>query len=307
MLVMYDHAVTQCRYAKGAMDQISSFRPDGKSPTAVGTLISGAATPRSNYITAQGAITDARIQRVNTIQKLHDGCVDFTAQARSRFRKDPAITARLNRLPTDDKTFQQTITRADLILAFWPGLPDVELPDATTGPFTFGSGADNIDLDTFTNWRADAVAADEAIAPTDQAFQKAEADLHKKMAELEDFSQAAITNGTSRYNEGTAEREIIDAIPTDPPQHAPGDCEITDAVATGSGGVHLECESEFATGFDVFDLAPGATDPVPLLDDEIGTEFDLTGLAPGSHTLTARGRNAKGPGPMSAGVVVVVT
>lgn len=47
----------------------------------------------------------------------------------------------------------------------------------------------------------------------DEAAQAAEADVHVKLAEFGDFGMAALEQGRSQFSEGTAEREIIDAIP----------------------------------------------------------------------------------------------
>jgi hypothetical protein len=307
MLVMFDFAVTQTRYVKAAMNQITTFRPDAKVPADVETMLTDAGLVRGTYVTKNTTLGTARAVRRDTIAILHDSCVDFATQAGSAFRKNRVIKEQIDRLPVDDKTFQETITRADETLALWSTLPDVPHAGSGDAPFTYMEGNDPIDIDLFGSRKDAAKAADDDIPVKDQDFQKAEALLHAKENELEDFVTAAIRQGTQQFDPGTPEREIIDAIPTTPPQHAPGSCEITSAEPAGAGTVHMVFECEFATGFDVFDLAPGATDPVQVKDDEIGTEFDVTGLAPGVHTLTARGVNARGRGPMSVAVTVTVS
>lgn len=307
MLVLFDHARTQVRYGKAAMDEIDAYRPDGKSPGQIETFLLSADAPRATYLTTREAITNARLIRQAAVLTLHAGNVDFSTQARSVFRKDKLVLERLARLPTDDRTLQESMARADAILALWPGLPDVARPDGSVGAFRFNQGSVNIDFDAFQGWRTAAGDADDNIAPTDQTFQTAEGKMREKLAEMEDFAQAAITQGMSQFAPGTTERNLIEAIPTDPPQHAPGVCTITSAIATAPGTVHVVCASSGATGFDVFDLAPGAPAPGQLLEDEIGTEFDLTDLPPGVHVFTAQGANAKGRGLISPGVTVTVT
>ena len=84
-----------------------------------------------------GAIDGARALRRTSIETLHDGCVDFAAQGRARFRKNPAVEERFARLPKDDQTFQETMTRAGAISAFCATLPTVGVPPAA---FIVGQG-----------------------------------------------------------------------------------------------------------------------------------------------------------------------
>ena len=72
------------------------------------------ATPvRQAYVTTKNAINAARALRRTTIETLHEACIDFLAQGRSRFRKDPTLMERFARLPVDDQTFQETVERAE--------------------------------------------------------------------------------------------------------------------------------------------------------------------------------------------------
>ena len=137
MLVEFDFAVTQTAYVKAAMDEIPAFRPEGETPTPVQARVDSATVPRLAYITTTGAIDGARALRRTSIETLHDGCVDFAAQGRSRFRKNPAVEERFARLPKDDQTFQETMTRAGAISAFCATLPTVGVPPAA---FIVGQG-----------------------------------------------------------------------------------------------------------------------------------------------------------------------
>ena len=210
MLVEFDFAVTQTAYVKAAMDEIPAFRPDGLTPANVQTLVTSATPVRDAYVTKKNAIGDARTLRHTTIDTLHDACVDFAAQGRSRFRKIAGILQRFGRLPTQDQTFQETLTRGAASDALWATLPQIGSPAAA---FTVLQGDAVLSRAGFTALIAAARAADGAIPASDEDFQAAEADLHAKMGELEDFVTAALEQGRSQFAEGTPQREIIDAIP----------------------------------------------------------------------------------------------
>lgn len=214
MLVEFDFAVTQTAYVKAAMDEIPSFRPDGETPVQVQARVDSATPVRTAYVTKKNAIDGARALRRTTIETLHEGCIDFLAQGRSRFRKNPTVKERFDRLPVDDKTFQETMTRAAANAALWTVLPLVGTPP---GAFLVGQDTATLGLAGFQGLMAAAGVADGAIPGTDQDFQGAEGEVHEKQAELEDFVTAALELGRSQYDEGTAEREIIDAVPLQPP------------------------------------------------------------------------------------------
>ena len=199
------HVVTQTAYVKAAMDEIAAFRPDTTPANAAsGRRGAGAAA----YGPKREAITGARSLRHTSIDALHDACVDFAAQgsrASAKPRRDPPPTGCPSRIrfPADDHA-------GDGDEALWTALPQVGSPPAA---FTVGQGTTTLTLAGFTALITAARAADGAIPATDQDFQGAEADLHAKQAELEDFVTAALEQGRSQFAEGTPQREIIDAIP----------------------------------------------------------------------------------------------
>ena len=303
MLVEFDFAVTQTAYVKAAMDEIPTFRPDGLTPASVQALVDGATPVRAAYVTKKEAITGARALRHTTIDALHEGCVDFAAQGQSRFRKNPTVAARFQRLPTRDETFQKTITRGTASEALWTVLPLVGTPPAA---FTVGQGTTTLALAGFTALITAARAADGAIPASDEDFQGAEADLHAKMAELEDVVTAALEQGRSQFAVGTPQREIIDAIPT-----ATGGGGGAGAVpgapqnpgvatgAAGSGTVNFTWSANVAEdgvlSYKVYrEGAVLATVAAPAISVE------LDGFSPGeSVTLSVSAVNAAGEGPQS--------
>ncbi len=299
MLIMFDFTVVQMRYFKSAMDLIPSLRPDGKTPTMVQNAIDATASVRTEYVLRRNDVDGARSLRVTSIQTLHDACVDFLAQALSRYRKNPTIIARLRKLPVNDESFQKTMTRADLTHALWTDLPLVLRADGTMGPFTFGQGAVDVTQLAFAALQATAKAADTAIPVVDGLFQGAEATMHATLADMEDFVQAAFSQGRSRFDEGTPQRDIIESVPESSPQSAPAKAIIESAVAAGPTSVALEFGAERATTWDVLHRLAGAPNWTTVADDIIAREFTVTGLAPGDHEFAVVGRNSRGVGPQS--------
>ena len=306
MLVMFDFAVVQLRYFKAAMDLVPTFRPDGKSPAMVQAVLDAVSSARGVYVAAQNTITGARAARRTSIETLHDGCVAFTAQGSSRYRKDRTVRERFERLPIQDRTFQETMVRADAIGALWETLPLINQPSGPAAAFTYGMGADDVTLAEFTAMRAAAQGADTAIPPIDQAFQSAEGTLHLTLADMEDFVQAAFAQGRSQFAVGTQERELIEAVPESPSQAAPGKAVISSALVTTPGTVHLVFDAPSATTFDVLHRLAGAATWVPLAEDIIEKEFDATGLAAGVHEFAVVPRNSRGDGEQSDTASVTV-
>lgn len=306
MLVMFDFAVVQLRYFKSAIDLIPTFRPDGKSAAMVQAVIDAAASVREQYVLNHDAITGARALRRTSIETLHDWCVAFAAQGASRYRKDKTVKERFERLPIQDRTFQETMVRADAIVALWATLPVVNKPSGPPGPFTFGVGNDDVTLAEFTAMRAAARAADEAIPGTDQLFQSAEGTMHLTLADMEDFSSEAFVQGRSQFEAGTQPREIIEAVPETPSQSAPGKAVITSALVTTPGTVHLVFSAPNATTYDVLHRLAGAPTWVPLAESIIEKEFDATGLAAGVNEFAIIGHNSRGDGEQSDTASVTV-
>lgn len=306
MLVMFDFAVVQLRYFKSAMDLIPTFRPDGKSAAMVQAVIDAAASVREQYVVSNNGITGARALRRTSIETLHDWCVAFAAQGASRFRMDKTVKERFERLPVRDQTFQETMVRADAIVALWGVLPLVNQPSGPAAAFTFGVGNNDVTLAEFMTMRATARTADEAIPQIDVAFQGAEGTMHLTLADMEDFVSAAFVQGRSQFEVGTQPREIIEAVPEHPAQSAPGKAVITSALVTTPGTVHLVFSASGATTYDVLHRLAGETVWQPLVDNIIEKEFDATGLAAGVHEFAIIGHNSRGDGEQSDAASVTV-
>jgi len=297
MLVEFDFAVERVAYVKAAMDEVPSFLPDGLEPAEVQALQDSATPVRSAYVTKKTAIDVARATLRDAIETLHDASVDFFAQARSRFRKDRPVMETLLRLPIDDQTMQESLTRADTIAARWATLPQVGTPPAD---FIVGQGTETLTRTEYGGLIAAARTSDTAIPAIDQDFQAAEAGLHDKLAELEDFVVAALEQGRSQYAEGTPEREIIDAIPTAPGTSLPGAATFESVTVDNTNAIIVAgLAAAGATSFDVQLLAPGESEFADYTTAP-GPDVTFGPLAPGTWQVRIAGRNSLGLGPWSA-------
>ena len=298
MLVMFDFSIVQMRYVRAAMVQVPSFRPDGRGPDEVMSMISSALFVRAGYVTAKNGIDAARALRRTTIATLHEGCVAFAAQGRSTYRKDAALVQRFDRLPVQDQTFQETMTRADAILALWATLPPVGAPPAA---FRYGQGTADVTMAQFTALQTAARSADASIPELDQAFQHHEGRLHVAHAEVDDFVTAAVATGRSRFAQGSAEREVIEAIPGSLPAHPPEKAVITELSPDTESAFLVKFTAPGATSFDVFSRVSPAEEWTLQGDDVIQRELQIARSVSGAATYEVKvvPRNSRGTGPES--------
>ena len=296
MLYQFDFTVTQLRYLREAEVLIPTFRPPGQTPASVDALIASTTAPRTAYITAKTVLDGGRADRRMFVASLHGACVDFTAQAGNTFRKVDNVRDRVERLPVRDQSFQETLTRADATAALWALLPLVGTPPAA---FVVQQGDTPLSLAAFQALRTATGATHEDIPEVDQAFQEKEAALHVKQREMDEVMTSALAQGRSQYDEGTPEREIIDAIPTQSPSNVPGKAQITDGTSPGPGRALLTYECAGATSFDLWEREAGAPTFNKVAEDILEKTFEVNGLSPGPHDFYARGRNARGLGEES--------
>jgi len=81
---------------------------------------------------------------------------------------------------------------------------------------------------------------------------------------LNNFVTSALAQGRSPYDEGSAEREIINAVPTETAEQEPGQAIISGAAQTGAGVVHLVSGAPHATNFDVLHRRAGSEENFEL-------------------------------------------
>lgn len=308
MLALFDFVVSQLRYVKSAMDEIPSFRPDGLSPVEVEGLIEGAGPVRGLFLEAKSGLDEARALRKGVFDRLHGACVDFGQQAGSTFRGDELVMDCLRRLPTNDRTLQERLVRAEAILAQWEQLPEVGTPLEV---FAVRQGEETLTLAGMTALHAAAEAAEAVIPVAAQEMKLQRARLHGKLRELKDVVVAALKVGRSQFSEGRPERGLISAVPKVAVQKKPGEAVVKSAVNAAPGVVRLDFFCERATSFEVLMKAAGAADYEVVAEGVKEGFFELKGLAPsvppGRYGFAVRGRNSRGLGKVSAAVSLGVT
>ncbi len=300
MFEQFDFRVTQGRYVKAAMDAIATFRPDGKTPAEVQAVIDAALTARTTFQTANSALNLARGELEESRLAAHAACVQVFPIMKSRYRADAGSLSAISRLPIEDKTVAQTIGRMEATSILWGQLPN------PPGSATAFKAWDTMDKVAFDALLTTLKTKQTAFATVDQDYEIAQGNLHEALTTLEDFVTAALIQGRAQFVEGTAEREVIDAIPQEPAQQPPAQGAITVATSPAAGQAHLEYSAARATSYEVLQKAPGTTEFSVVAADVIVTSFDATGLAPGSYDYQILGRNSRGDGPVSETSTVVV-
>ncbi len=295
-------AIQRGQYIKAAMDQIASFRPDGKSPAGVQAMIDQLHAAENAYQTSSTTLSIARGELREEVDLLHTACVQIFPIMKVRYRNDPGSLAAINRLPVDDRSIAETVARADAIAALWVQLPLLLGPP----PLQFKPW-DTMDLTTFNGMLSAAKARHDGFPAVDQQNEIASGHLHESLAALEDFNTAALITGRAQFEEGTPEREVIDAIPTVPGQSAPGKAVITSATSPAPGTVHLVFEADGATSFDVLQKGPGDLEFFIVANDLTENTYDASALPPGVYEFKVVGKNSVGSGPESDVVSVTVT
>lgn len=301
MFKAVDFEVLQGRYVKAAMDKIATFRPEGKTPAAAQALIDVLTTSQATFNTKSTTLALARGELQEKIDALHVLCTQIYPIMKVVYRTDAGSLRAVNGLPVVDRSQRETIGRGEAVSALWAQLPN---PPGSANPFEAWPGMIRTAFDAVLTT---AKTNHSGFANVDQDFQVAEGDLHKQTETLEDFTTGAMIIGRAQFVPGTPEREVIDAIPTEPASQPPEQGVISVASSPAAGTVHLEFEAVRATEFDVLQKGAGDLDFVVVADHLIAREYDGTGLAPGSYDFKIVGRNSQGLGPESAVSTVVVS
>jgi len=294
------------RYIKSAMDAIASWLPDGKTPAEVGAMIATATSPtgpRGNYESANATLQLAQGEYDEDIEEGNGVCVQVYAIVKSRYRSDAGSSSAIRSLVTGDQSSPAKVNRMKATSVLWSKLPN---PPGTATPFEAWPGMNKAAFDAFiiaiegTEGPPVVIGTGAAKAAAESAFEMAEGALHAAVATMQDFCTNALIQGRGQFPEGTANREVIDAIPTQPATQPPGQAVITAATSPAAGAAHLEFDAPHMTSADVFRKGPGDAAFVKVASDIITKFYDATGLAAGLHEFKVIGRNSKGDGPESA-------
>ena len=306
MFNTFDFHYTQLRWVKSAMDQLPTFRPDGLTPAQVQAVITSGAAAKAAFQTQKATRDLAHAQAMAAVSNGHLAAVQVYPILKSRYRKDPASLAAINKLPVQDQTPADTRERLEAIAELWAQLPN---PPGAAGPFVAWTGAlpaDTMDQDAFAALITTIATTDAALPGVDQQFQLVEAGLHQADDAMAELASAALIQGRGQFVVGTAAREVIDAIPTLPATLAPGAAVITTHTSPGPGQAHLVVAALHGTSFDWFRKGPGDASFALVEADVTGTLLDLSGLAAGAHQFKVLANNSVGTGPESAVVTVTV-
>jgi len=292
----YDFHLLQIQYLKAAMDQVAAFRPQNMTPAQMQTEYDNGVTTRTNFQTKAAARNLARGEMYEKQADGHQAAIGVYAVMKSRYRKDQGSAEAIGKLPTQDQTVDDSITRMEAMSTLWGQLPNDPFSNPA-GPFVAWAGMDKAAFDAkLTTLKTNQAA----FVTADEGYEKSQGDLHAKDSFMADLAVAALAEGRGQFAEGTPEREVIDSIPTEPAQQAPAQAVISVATSPAAGQVHLEYDATRATSFTVLQKAPGAPAFVIVADDVIAKVYDANALAPGSYDYKVTGHNSKGDGPESA-------
>ena len=137
--VSFNFHLTQLRYIKAAMDVLATYRPNGKTPAQVQTMIVDATAVKGAYQTKDTALDLARGNYHQAVQDGHTVTFQVYGIMKTRYRKVSAALGAINNLPVDDDTPQKTQDRMEKTSKLWPLLPN---DPNTAAPFLPWTGMD---------------------------------------------------------------------------------------------------------------------------------------------------------------------
>ena len=294
---------TRLRYLKAAITAIPTYRPDGRDAGYVQAQLAGLDARQATFVDAEQTLNLARGEFHERVAEGHKLCVKIYPIMKSRYRDDVGSSEAINRLPTEDKSPDETKTRMKDLSALWVKLPLLTDPPNPPAAFVAWPGmtqavfeAARVAVDT------DELALTNASAP----YELAQGDLNKVVDAANVFVTQATIQGRGQFDPGTPERDVIDRIPTVPASQAPGKGVIDSATSPAAGTIAMAFDAPHGTSWDVLLKAPGAPDYVVVVNDTIEKTATLSGLAAGSYEVKVRGRNSRGEGPVSDPSTVAV-
>ena len=306
MLETYSFHVEQLQYVKGAMDQVPAFRPYGKTPAQVATMLTASATGKDEFLATLTSLQTSRGLVSGAFTAAHDAAVMAYAIIKSVFKADGGSSRAIRSLPKGDQTPKQTVDRMEAISKLWAELPN---PPGQAKAFVAGT----LTKADFDELLTDLKTKLAACVDCDQQFQLKEGTLHEVDAANETFINGALVQGRAQFAPGTAARNVIDAIPTQPSQQPPAPAQIGVVESPAAGNVHLTFDAAGATSFQVWHKGPG--DAVFALADTVlraisgagkAADYLKSGLAGGQHEYKVVGVNSRGEGLASGAVSVGV-
>jgi len=142
----YDFHLLQIQYLKAAMDQVAAFRPQNMTPAQMQTEYDNGVTTRTNFQTKAAARNLARGEMYEKQADGHQAAVGVYAVMKSRYRKDQGSAEAIGKLPTQDRTVDDSITRMEAMTTLWGQLPNDPFSNPA-GPFVAWTGMDKAAFD----------------------------------------------------------------------------------------------------------------------------------------------------------------
>ena len=207
MLEEYSFHTKQINYLRNAMAQVPGFLPDGKTLAQVDTLLGTREQPRKEYLAKHTALTTARGEVHEAQATGHKTAVAVYGLMKSIYRNLPAMLESIQRVPVDDRTPDETLTRLGKLSEMWATLPNMP---GNNKPFVAGK----ITKDDVDEEHDDLEAKLKTLSRCDQEFQTVAGVLNDLDAKHVDFIGGALAQGRKQFEPGTAERRVIDAVPT---------------------------------------------------------------------------------------------
>lgn len=300
MLESVDFELGRTASFLAVMNQIATFHPDGLTPVSVAAIYATADGVRTAYVGAGVVVTQTSAGVDEAWAQVHAASVNVTAALRSLYRKVPASMRMIESLPTQDQSRSEIKKRAELLAATWALLP---LPPPPY-PVPPGPGPNYVEpyagmtLLVYLGLVSSAKSLENSLPGVSTEYEKQEGLLHEEEVVLRDFNVAARTQGLAQFTEGW-EREVIEAIPTEPPSLPPSKGEIASVEAPGGPLIQVRVTSARASKFRLEGIAPGGTVFVVLVESWPTVRIPCTLPMVGAWTLRVRGENAKGEGEWS--------
>ena len=294
---------TRLRYIKNAVTIIPTYRPDGADAAGVQTRLTTLEVMNSAFVGADQTLGLARGEFRERVGQGHRLCVKIYPMMKSRFREDEGSSAAINRLLTNDESPDQTKQRMEELSVLWVKLP--LLPNPPGPPVVFEPWP-GMPQAVFEAARVAVDTEESAVSAAAAPYELAQGNLNKEIASADSFGTQATIQGRAQFDPGSPERDVIDRIPNEPAQQAPGKGVISAATSPAAGVIELAYDAPHGTSWDVLLKAPGAPDYVVAVNDTIEKTATLNGLAAGTYEVEVRGRNSRGEGPVSDPSSVVV-
>src|SRR3954452_25357402 len=112
----YNFHIEQVEVIRQVMLDLADYRPDGKTPVQIATLITSAETARDTY---RDKKTDLELCRGGidlAVGEAHDLCVRIYGIMTSVYRSDAKSRSAMDKLPVEDQSREETMERGEAIL-----------------------------------------------------------------------------------------------------------------------------------------------------------------------------------------------